>query len=291
MRVPISAQTVPLHTPMPTPSNMSHNVNNVKLNINNKNNTVMAGQPYWFNDLQVLLNLDYARQFLPEPGMTYAEKVNAIVRLSWYVGVVGGLVNSNYIYLYIPILTMAITFILYVFRRQTIDNHINKRNLAKAAATISANGDPQREAVLAQQQAQLESNNLDPELSDKFADYLENNEYVQPTVDNPFMNAMPFDDRDRGPASVQLGNPLKQMEVDAAFNYGTYRDASDVFDRNNAERQFYTMPTTTYPGDKTAFANWLYKVPVTCKEGNGAQCIANLHTPLNRNIDNQNLGG
>lgn len=248
-------------------------------------------QPYWFQDLRVLTNLDYARQFLPESGMTYSEKVNAVVRLSWYVGVIGGLVNNNYLYLYIPVLTMAITFILYVFRRQTIDNHINKREMARAAAAISSNGDPQQAEMLAQRQAQLEANQLDPDLADKFADYLENNEYEQPSVDNPFMNAMPFDDRDRGAASVQLGNPLKQMEVESAFDYGTYRDVDDVFNRNNAQRQFYTMPTTTFPGDQTAFANWLYKVPVTCKEGNGAQCIANNHTPLNRGIHNQNLGG
>lgn len=248
-------------------------------------------QPYWFHDIRVLTNLDYSRQFLPESGMTYAEKVNAIVRLSWYVGIVGGLVNSNYMYLYIPVLTMAITAILYAFRRQTIQDHLNKSQMSKAAAMVAAGGDPAKAAMLEQQQAQHTGASLDPELADKFADYLESNEYVQPNVDNPFMNAMPFDDRDRAPAAIQLGNPVKQMEVETAFDYGTYRDVDDVFNRNNSQRQFYTMPTTTFPGDQTAFANWLYKVPVTCKEGNGAQCVANVHTPLNRRIHNQQLGG
>jgi hypothetical protein len=276
-----------------TSPNMQTNYNNKNAANNNSlnSNSLSSGQPYWFQDLRVLTNLDYAGQFLPEAGMPYVEKVNAIVRLAWYVGVIGGLVNNNYLYLYIPVLTMFITFILYVFRRQTIDNHNNKRNMAKAAATISANGDQQQAAMLAQRQAQLEADQLDPDLADKFADYLESNEYEQPSVDNPFMNAMPFDDRDRGPASVQLGNPIKQMEVETAFDYGTYRDVDDVFNRNNSQRQFFTMPTTTFPGDQTAFANWLYKVPVTCKEGNGAQCVANNHTPLNRSIHNQTLGG
>lgn len=250
-----------------------------------------SGQPYWFHDLRVLTNLDYSRQFLPESGMTYAEKVNAIVRLAWYIGVVGGLVNNNYLYLYIPVITMAITAILYAFRRQTLQDQLNRRKMAKAAATVSAGGDPMKESMLRQQQGQYMDDGLNPDLADKFADYLENNEYVQPSVDNPFMNAMPFDDRDRNPAAVQLGNPVKQMEVETAFDYGTYRDVDDVFNRNNSQRQFYTMPTTNFPGDQTAFANWCYKTPVTCKEGNGAQCVANLHTPLNRTIHNQNLGG
>lgn len=247
-------------------------------------------QPYWFHDLRVLTNLDYSRQFLPESGMTYAEKVNAIVRLSWYIGLIGALVNNNYLYLYVPVLTMIVTFILYAFRRQTLQDHLNKRAMGKAAAAISSNN-PMAVDSLEHQQAQFAANQLDPELADKFANYLESNEYEQPTVDNPFMNAMPFDDRDRGPASIQLGNPVKQMEVESAFDYGTYRDVDDVFNRNNSQRQFYTMPTTTFPGDQTTFANWLYKTPVTCKEGNGAQCVANLHTPLNRSIHNQQLGG
>ena len=30
-------------------------------------------------------------------------------------------------------------------------------------------------------------------------------------------------------------------------------------------------------------AEWLYKTPPTCKEGNGLQCANNLHPRLNRN--------
>ncbi len=43
------------------------------------------------------------------------------------------------------------------------------------------------------------------------------------------------------------------------------------------QRNFYSMPSTTVPNDQTGFANWCYKLPKTCKEGNGVQCYNNLY--------------
>ena len=37
---------------------------------------------------------------------------------------------------------------------------------------------------------------------------------------------------------------------------------------------------TTIPNEQTKFADWLYNTPDTCKEGNGAQCVANNYSPL-----------
>ena len=54
--------------------------------------------------------------------MTYPEKINSVVRLSLYAGLILGLFYSNYLYLYIPIITMAITYLLYVFRLDQLEN-------------------------------------------------------------------------------------------------------------------------------------------------------------------------
>ena len=55
---------------------------------------------------------------------------------------------------------------------------------------------------------------------------------------------------------------------------------SDIFGKNNSQRQFYTMPVTTIPNNQTQFANWLYKTEPTCKENNGESCLRNLNENL-----------
>ena len=72
---------------------------------------------YWFQDLSgTLFNLDYVVKIFPTGDMTYPEKINSLVRLSIYIGVILALFYSNFLFLYIPIITMLATYILYLFR-------------------------------------------------------------------------------------------------------------------------------------------------------------------------------
>ena len=240
----------------------------------NKNNIQTTHTKYWFQDLNEILDIDKMNQFLPKPGMSYSEKVNAIVRLTWCVGVLGCIINANSLYLYIPILTMALTYVLYLFRQDTLKKELQK----------------EKERVLVQNSKNHNSesfnnlDNLDENLINKFEEYLEKNQCTLPNPHNPFGNPMPFDDRKRKPACNTLRNPLMKQRVEVAFDEGVFRDVNDIFDKNNAKRQFNTLPATTYPHDQTSFANWLYKTPPTCKEGNGVQCVANNFTHLNARL-------
>lgn len=234
----------------------------------------MKYSKYWFNDLYEILDIDKMNKFLPSPSMTYPDKVNSIVRLSWYIGVLGFIINANALYLYIPVITMIITYILYLFRQNTLKKQImlNKQQQILSSKHNNKFTDTN------------EYDNLDLELLNKFEDYLENNHCTQPNPDNPFSNPMPFDDRKRKPACNTLRNPYMKQRVEVAFDNGVFRDVNDIFDKNNAKRQFNSLPSTTYPHDQTSFANWLYKTPPTCKEGNGAQCVANNYTFVNRRM-------
>ena len=58
------------------------------------------------------------------------------------------------------------------------------------------------------------------------------------------------------------------------------KDASDIFDHSNSNRQFYTVPGNTFPNNRDTFMKWCYSRPKTCKEGNGAQCVANQYYNL-----------
>lgn len=238
---------------------------------NSTNGSNVTNVKYWFEDMNELINLDNMNQFLPSREMAYPAKVNSLVRLSWYIGILAGIFTSNYLYLYIPIITMIITYVLYLFRHDELQSSLAQQKIQKA---------------LAQQGGVVPVKELDPKLVEKFQDYLDTNGLLtRPSDNNPFMNPLPFDDRKRAPAVPILSNPVNRAEIELAYDKGNWRDVNDVWDRNNGKRQFFTMPWTTYPNDQGSFANWLYKTPPTCKEGNGAQCVANLHDDLTRRVE------
>jgi hypothetical protein len=60
------------------------------------------------------------------------------------------------------------------------------------------------------------------------------------------------------------------------YNEGLYEDNFDIFGKEHNARQFYTMPVNSIVNDQGSFAEWCYKRPPTCKEGNGIQCSVNL---------------
>jgi hypothetical protein len=90
----------------------------------------------------------------------------------------------------------------------------------------------------------------------------------KPTADNPWANIVFSDYLDGGnlaePCNVDQ-DEIKQ-EMQSLYNSTIYRNVSDVFERENSQRIFYTVPITTIPNKQTEFANWLYRSGPTCKE-------------------------
>jgi hypothetical protein len=112
-----------------------------------------------------------------------------------------------------------------------------------------------------------------PEISfDKYNFYKENN-CRKPTVENPFANIVFADYLDAGnvPEPCNVDDKNVQKEMNFLYNSSIYRNIEDVFERENSQRIFYTVPVTTIPNKQTDFANWLYRVGPTCKE-NSANC-------------------
>jgi len=77
-----------------------------------------------------------------------------------------------------------------------------------------------------------------------------------PTLNNPFMNHLILEESDKKPACDYTKETKK--EINSAFNTNLYQDLTDIYDKNNSQRQFYTMPVTTIPNNQKDFANWLY---------------------------------
>lgn len=227
---------------------------------------------YWFQDLSgTLFNLDYLVKILPTEDMTYPEKINALIRLSIYIGIILALFYTNYLFLYIPIITMLATYILYLFRIEQLDNS------QKGAGAGQSQIDLVKQNIIGQQNYNI----LEPKL--QFEKILNISHCSKPSLNNPFMNPLPFDSRLRDSACDVI-KPENQLKIEKEYNKHCIKDASDIWNHNSGRREFYTMPNTTYPSNQGAFANWLYRTGPSCKDGNGTQCVGNLPIRLNSSL-------
>jgi hypothetical protein len=268
---------------------MNRNTTNYKIsdkNVSYKMNSAIH-ENYWFQDLSnTIFNLNYVLKIVPESTMTYPEKINSLVRLSLYIGLILGLFYSNYLYLYIPILTMIMTYFLYIFRLDQLEN-----TRAQQGPNAKLNNLTKEQLLTLQQKIGMgkgngmgyTSGNINTMTEEDFKNLLNIKTCSKPNNNNPFMNALAYDSRTRDPACDAI-NPENQLQIEEEYNKYCIKDISDIFNHNSGRRQFYTMPSTTYPNNQGGFANWLYKTPPTCKEGNGAQCVANYYTPLNSSL-------
>jgi len=102
-------------------------------------------------------------------------------------------------------------------------------------------------------------------------------DYTPPTSRNLFMNVLLDEIKynpDR-PEAATVGNPTVKQTMDDFFRVQWFSDPTDVFGKNQGQRQFITQPSTTVPNDQGSFADWLYKIPgKTCKEGGRPACIS-----------------
>jgi hypothetical protein len=102
-------------------------------------------------------------------------------------------------------------------------------------------------------------------------------DYTPPTARNLFMNVLLEEIKYNPgrPAAAPVDNPTVKQTLDDYFRVQWFSDPTDVFGKNQSQRQFVTQPSTTVPNDQGSFADWLYKIPgKTCKEGGREACLA-----------------
>ncbi len=217
--------------------NETHEVRKIKRDARQliQNKSVIS-DPFWLDEPSILFQSNRIAQFFPTYEMTFIEKLNAITRLAIYLGIALYIVSSNYNWLYLAFLVPVFTIFMYKTQRENIETYFNNYD------------------------------SLDNAINEK---ELLTPETVKPTVNNHFMNInLITDDRARAPATPSWNNDKVMADIEDKFNYNLYRDTSDLYGKNNSQRQYVTMPATTIPNDQTTFAKWLYGLPhKTCKEG------------------------
>lgn len=94
-----------------------------------------------------------------------------------------------------------------------------------------------------------------------------------PTKDNPFMNTTVDQfGKPQPPPPAEYKDVQTQMRD--AFNDGLFRNLDDVYEMENSQRQFYTLPTAGNVPDTQKFAEFLYGSARNCKSNPG-QCTGN----------------
>jgi hypothetical protein len=209
--------------------------NNIIGNLGNNENSEIYGDDIWINDYKILFTKDNLSKFVPTVNMTNIEKLNAIMRLSIYLGIALCLFTGKTEYLLIIILIGLLTYFIYKYQENNMELFFNSYNNSNF-------------------------NKIQKSLMKKPSN-------IEPTVDNPFMNIDLIGDiKTKEAAPPSWNNENIKENIEDKYNYNLYRDVGDLYGKSNSQRQFYTMPSTTIPNNQTSFAKWCYSTGPTCKE-------------------------
>lgn len=198
----------------------------------------------WYKNISNFINGNNYYQIVPSSSMSLESKINALVRLFIYIGIILAFIKIDYTYLFIGIIAAVISIILYIYESKNklnAEKFLNKHNISV-------------------------SDNKVCKIS---------------TIDNPFINPSLIEYGTNSPKSelgaCDISNLKVSKSIDDNFNARLFRDVSDIYDNQASRRQFYTVPVTTMPSDQKGFAEWLFKTPPTCKEGNGLECKLDMY--------------
>lgn len=197
--------------------------------------------PLWIDNLEILYEKKYLFEIVPGKSFDFNRKLNSLLRLSIYYSIIVYLTSKNKKVLLVPLFTGIFTVLL--------GKKLKKNVIDKAVIDLQNNVNLPLETI--------------------------DTECRIPTENNPFMNPTIFGEDNSKSSCLSYNNKGIQNNIENKFNQNLYREASDIFGKNNSQRQFYTIPSKKYPNDQDAFKKWLYSTPPTCKEGNGIQCSAN----------------
>ena len=204
---------------------------------------------FWLNDLSIIFNKNHFLEVIPFTNMKFNDKLNAIFRISIYYFIIMTLIKKNLNNIFIPIVVGIITVFLYKNYRSV--HRLSESNLSGMESSNSI----------------ISSNNNSGVSGCKI-----------PTKDNPFMNPtfLDYGVGDLQQSCSSYNNSVIRDLEKVYYNEGLYGDNFDIYGKEHSARQFHTMPVNSIVNDQGSFAEWCYKSPATCKEGNGIQCNMNL---------------
>lgn len=103
---------------------------------------------------------------------------------------------------------------------------------------------------------------------------------TMPLPTNPFANALVTDFGDPAFApACSIDTPGVAELQRQFFNRGLVRSVYDPWERQNSQRQWYTLPSPTGIADIDSVKSWLYGPLANCKEGDVGGCRSRVSGP------------
>jgi hypothetical protein len=200
----------------------------------------MANQ-FWSNEPTILFNKNYITQLWPTNKMTFEEKLNAISRIVILLSILGFFISQNINILIICILTLAIIFTLYKFRKDRI---------VKEGFSDNSSSKP------------------------KSLNNILNSEFYPTNKKNPMGNVLltEINDSPNRPAASPSFNPDVYDNINSSVKKQTqmlnpdikntnkqlYGDLYDNWELDQSMRRFYSTANTRVTNDQGSFSKWLY---------------------------------
>lgn len=212
---------------------------------------------FWANKPTILFNKDYILELWPRTDMTFEQKLNVITRIVLLLTMLGYLVVRNTSIVIVGILTIAIIYTMYQFRK----NKVIKEGFKDS--NNSTNNNSNNVATLKQ---------------------VLQNDFYPTTKKNPMGNVLltEISDKPNRPAAAPSFNPEVYDEINSAVKKQTqmlnpdikstnkqlYGDLYDNWTLDQSMRRFYTTANSRVENDQSAFAKWLYGDLISGKESN-----------------------
>lgn len=203
----------------------------------------------WINDMSILFDKSTIFEIIPDTSFDFNRKLNAIFRFSLYYSILSFvLFKQNTVFIF----PMGVMILTILFQGKSMG--LSDSTKQSTPVTVEGSSKPVQQSTLSCQ---------------------------IPKLNNPFMNLNIFDIPKNPPkACDSYDNPQVQDKIESLFDTGLVKSTADIYSTNNSQNRFYTMPNTQSANEQTRLAEWCYKLPPTCKEGNGIQCSANVYRAI-----------
>ena len=217
----------------------------------------------WFEDANNLFNKNNFFDIIPLVDMTFEEKINSITRFSIYLSIILIIFTGNLNYLYIPISTILLFYLVYIFKpkaKELFNTNHNESNEASNEVSNESNNEASSENKSENENSKTTAV-IEPVIED-----LSN--CRKPTKDNPLMNLQIKDfSKPSHERACNVNNEEIKETIDNSFDDKLYLNTEVIYNTRFNQRNFYTMPNTRSYADQGSFANWLYNTPVSCAQG------------------------
>ena len=228
--------------------------------------------PFWSNEPTILFNSQSILQVWPQPSMGFEAKLNAISRLVIVLSILGFIFKVKHHFLFIGVITLAIIFSFYKYRKQTII-----KNLTEGFSNDNGNQDNNDNGNNGKKKNNKNGKKITPSSFTTNPVTLETvlrSDFHPTTKQNPFGNVLLtdiMDDPNRNAAAPSF-NPDVSEDITTAVKKQTqmlnpsidstnkqlYGDLKDNYDLDKSMMRFYSTANTRVDSDQGAFANWLY---------------------------------